>query len=71
MKRFFASLAPVYVAFMIAGCDGGLKEGMSTDPAPADGQPPGFKELMQGNDKQIYLKKQGPPKGGAAQKKGP
>jgi len=63
MKRFGSLFAAVLVASMITGCgDEGIKEGMSTDTPPPNGQPPGFKEQMERDAAKMKLKGQhGPP----------
>ena len=48
MKRLGVLFSAVLVAFLISGCgDEGIKEGMSTEPGLPNGQPPGFKEMME------------------------
>ena len=59
MKRFGSLFAAVLVASMITGCaDEGIKEGMPTEPSPPNGQPPGFKEMMERDAAKMKLKAQ-------------
>jgi len=63
MKRLGVLFSAVLVASLISGCgDEGIKEGMSTEPGLPNGQPPGFKEQMERDAKNMQLKgKTGPP----------
>lgn len=56
MKRFGIGLAAVFLASVIAGCDSGIKEGPSNEPATPTGQPPGFREMMEKDAKNMQLK---------------
>ena len=62
MKRLGAFFSAVLLASLISGCgDEGIKEGMSTEPGLPNGQPPGFKEMMERDAKNMQLKgKTGP-----------
>jgi hypothetical protein len=58
MKRFGALLASCYVAAAIAGCGGGLEEGLPTKvETAAGGVPPGFKEMMEQQSKKMKMKR--------------
>jgi len=58
MKRIGSLLTSALVACAIAGCGGGgIQEGVTTENATASGAPPGFKELMEKNAKDMQLKK--------------
>jgi len=47
MQRFGYLMATALLTSVLAGCDGGLKEGMSEDAAKnSTGQPPGFEDQM-------------------------
>jgi len=69
MKRHGMLLSLCLVASMICGCDGGgIQEGTSTAPPAEGGAPPGFRELMQKDEKNMQLKG-GRPKTAAPAKK--
>ena len=63
MKRLGAFLSVVFLASMISGCtDAGIQEGMSTEDAQPNGQPKGFKEMMEKDAAKMQMKgKKGPP----------
>jgi hypothetical protein len=67
MRRLaFALVFAVLTSTILAGCGGGLQEGMSKEPAPPTGQPPGFAKEMERMSKDMQLKNarpQVPPKG--------
>jgi len=63
MKRFRTLLTFGFVASAIAGCDGGLKEGVSTEPPPPSGQTAEFKAEQQKNAKNMMLKNARPKPG--------
>jgi hypothetical protein len=57
MKRFGVLLTFAFAFSLFAGCDsGGIKEGMSDEPPPPSGQPPGFADMMGKNAKNMQLK---------------
>jgi hypothetical protein len=59
MKRFGAFCSAILLAFAFIGCgDDGIKEGTSTEPGLPNGQPPGFKEMMERDAKNMQLKGQ-------------
>ena len=62
MKRSRILLASALVAVtLVAGCGGdGIKEGMSTEKAPANGQPAGFQQMMERDANR--MKNKGKPK---------
>jgi hypothetical protein len=49
MKRFAVVLAGTFLAFVIAGCGGGLEEGMPQETTAQDAAPPGFRAEMEKN----------------------
>jgi hypothetical protein len=78
MKRLGAFFSAVLLASMISGCtDTGIKEGISTEDITPDGNPKGFREMMEKDAAKMQLKgKTGPPEdskkaaaAGAAEKK--
>jgi len=70
MRRSIVFLTTAFVASVLVGCDGGIKEGTSTEPATPSGQPVGFQELMEKNAKDMKLKNARPKTPPAAPKQG-
>jgi hypothetical protein len=56
MKRFFACVAFALLSSMIAGCGGGLEEGMPKD-ASKDGVPAELKAEVAKNRNKMIMKK--------------
>jgi hypothetical protein len=55
MKRCGVWLASAFLVPLIAGCGGGLQEGMATEPNPT-GQTASFRAEMEKNAKNMSLK---------------
>jgi hypothetical protein len=58
MKRFGVMFGAALMALTMVGCDGGgIQEGTSSTAAGPGGAPPGFREEMEKNSKNMALKK--------------
>jgi hypothetical protein len=56
MNRSRILLTSAFVASLIVGCDGGLKEGVATEPPPPGGQAAEFKAEQEKNGNNMMLK---------------
>lgn len=62
MKRFGIVIASSAMAALLAGCGGGIQEGMPTGEDAGSPVPAGLQKMMEQNGKDMQIKTQGPPK---------